>query len=360
MAWSRDASLAAAAAVLGLALLIFWPKGEAPSEPPAPVETPAPAESEPAPADAETEAPPAEESPAPPHESPPEPTPPAPPVDEAGAEFRYDPPGALTEHDTRTSTTVPGFSGTGWQGSAALDRNYVFAPGIIWPMEDRGFPNSQVYRAGGMFGSGGQCAAANYDYPWQDNFCETRGHQNAFCASGTGHQGQDIRPATCTANQAPAHMAVAAVDGYISHIGSISVRLRDPESGRTYWYMHLQHWDSCASPASLTQQQCNSGGVPLICSGNALEVEIGDEVQAGDPIGRVADWFGLAWDSTNNRCIFSATTDHLHFEIHDTMSPDGATAASTRVPPHSSLVMAYLRRLGAPPEHVPAWDEAEG
>ena len=32
------------------------------------------------------------------------------------------------------------------------------------------YPNSQVYRPGGLYGGGGsQCDASNYDYPWQDN-----------------------------------------------------------------------------------------------------------------------------------------------------------------------------------------------
>ena len=290
----------------------------------------------------------------------PEPDPgPAPPVDSAGEAFTYDPPGDLTELNTATGETQENFSGVGFQGTAAFDRNYVFAPDLIWPLAERGFPNSQVYRPGGLFGAGGQCDESNYSYPWQDNFCETRGRDNAFCESGLGHQGQDIRPATCPRATGNAHMAVAVADGYISNIGSISVWLRDTESGRTYWYMHLKHWDSCGDPATLTREQCTSGGIGAICSGNALEVEVGDEVSAGDPIGEVSDWFGIGWDSARNQCVWRATTDHLHFEIHDTVSPDGVSVTSTRVPPYSSLVFAYLRRLGAEDALYPEWEEAE-
>src|SRR5881396_3514225 len=34
-------------------------------------------------------------------------------------------------------------------------------------------------------------------YPWRDNFCEARSFNVGQCASGFGHQGQDIRPRPC-------------------------------------------------------------------------------------------------------------------------------------------------------------------
>src|SRR5262245_6299639 len=43
-----------------------------------------------------------------------------------------------------------------------------------------------------------ESARENYAYPWQDNFCETRDFQAGQCPGGFGHQGQDIRPASCT------------------------------------------------------------------------------------------------------------------------------------------------------------------
>lgn len=358
MGYQRDAVLAAIVAVLGGAALIFYPSGEA-GDPPVELPDTTPDEIPDETPDPEVDPDP-EEVPDPDPDSDPDPDPEPPAaVDEAGSEFSYDPPGELTEYDYRDDTEEEGFSGTGFEGTESFDRNYVFAPGMDWPLDERGFPNSQVYRPGGYQSAGGQCDAANYDYPWQDNFCETRGHGNAFCESGRGHQGQDIRPASCPPVTGGSHIAVAAADGYISNIGSISVWLRDEESGRTYWYMHLNQWDSCGDPATLSQAQCNSGGIASICSGNALDVEVGDEVSAGDPIGEVSNWFGIGWDAGRNRCVWRATTEHLHFEIHDTVSPDGDTAASMRVPPYSSLVMAYLDRLSADPALDPEWEEAE-
>ena len=348
MSYARDAVLAAIVAVAGGAALIMYPGPAAPGDPPVPPAEDAPGEIVDPPADADAPPPGDVDPPEPPE-----------PVDEAGAAFSYDPPGALTEYDFQDEEIKPGLSGVGFQGAAAFERNYIFAPGLTWPLGERGFPNSQVYRPGGWLARGGQCDPSNYAYPWQDNFCETRGHGNAFCDSGRGHQGQDIRPASCTPSTGNAHMAVAAADGYIAEIASMTVKLRDEETGRIYWYMHLQHWDSCGDPATLSRANCNSGDIASICSGHALAVDVGDTVSAGDPIGVVSDWFGIGWSEAQNRCVWRATTDHLHFEIHDTVSPDGDTASSMRVPPYSSLVVAYLRRLSADEAMYPDWEEAE-
>lgn len=85
---------------------------------------------------------------------------------------------------------------------------------------------------------------------------------------------------------------MAVADGYISHIGSISVRLRD-ETGRTYWYMHLKHWEQCDLSLLSTPDQCNAGQLAGVCTMSALEVEVGDTVSRGDVIGEVSDWFGV-------------------------------------------------------------------
>jgi murein DD-endopeptidase MepM/ murein hydrolase activator NlpD len=204
---------------------------------------------------------------------------------------------------------------------------------------------------------GDQCNVYNYSYPWQDNFCESRSRSNGFCPSDRGHQGQDIRPAQCPRETAQAQHAVAAADGYISHIGSISVKLRD-ETGRTYWYLHLRHWESCDLSQLTTPDQCNSGQLASVCTASALNVEVGDTVSQGDVLGEVSDWFGIEW--RGGQCRPSLTTDHLHFEIWDTFSPDGSpTATAVRVPPYSSLVTSYLRAIGADEAHMPDWDTLE-
>ncbi|RZJ24519.1 MAG: M23 family peptidase, partial [Brevundimonas sp.] len=109
-------------------------------------------------------------------------------------------------------------------GSGATDPT-VWAAGMRFPMEaGPAYANSQVYGYGGFAapGPGGQCDARNYGYPWRDNFCETRSWSNGLCPAGKGHQGQDIRPATC---EKKVHWVVAAESGRITSIGSYTVTL---------------------------------------------------------------------------------------------------------------------------------------
>jgi murein DD-endopeptidase MepM/ murein hydrolase activator NlpD len=170
------------------------------------------------------------------------------------------------------------------------------------------YADSQVYGHGGSNGpGGGQCDAVNYSYPWRDNFCEARAYSTPLCPSGTGHQGQDIRPNSC---KAAVYDAVAAEDGVISQIGSYTVYL-SADSGRLYRYLHLQM--------------------------NQLKVHVGDRVTRGQPIGLVSNNFGS-----------TPTTIHLHFEIKEAVSWNGSTI-TTFVPPYSSVVDAYQRLLAGTP-----------
>jgi murein DD-endopeptidase MepM/ murein hydrolase activator NlpD len=177
-----------------------------------------------------------------------------------------------------------------------------YAPGMRFPMEaGRAFANSQVWGHGGYQGpGGGQCAAENYSYAWRDNYCETRGYSTPMCPAGTGHQGQDIRPASCTD---AAHVAVAAEAGTITSVGSYSVRLTTDEGVR-YTYLHLEL--------------------------DSLLVEPGDVVERGEPLGLVSNEFGG-----------SATTIHLHFEIKMAVDVGEGEIQNTNVPPYLALVESY-------------------
>lgn len=196
-------------------------------------------------------------------------------------EFNYEPPGSLEPNSGRG---VPGAT--------------VYAPDMRFPLESRpAFANSQVYRPGGQYGGdGGQCDPKNYSYPWRDNFCEHRpGMLNRSCLSRTGHQGQDIRPATC---QKDLHRAVACVDGRITFKGAYKTSLTGSD-GTTYNYLHLSN----------------------------VAVRVGDYVRSGDPIGLVSDQFGG-----------TPTTIHLHFEVLQNIK-----GLIRPVPPYSSLVDSYKR-----------------
>ena len=184
-------------------------------------------------------------------------------------------------------------------------------PAFRFPIENApSFANSQVYSRGGLYACcdtscrckecGGQCDAANYDYPWRDNFCEKRSANNPLCPGSTGHQGQDIRPATCKKNL---HSAVAVAAGKITSIGSYSVVLRDDSTGVRYWYLHM----------------------------DKLAVTEGMSVTAGTVLGKVSNRFKPK----------TPTTIHLHFETRLNVQKLGIVP----VPPYTALVASYQRLL---------------
>ncbi|MBX2800433.1 MAG: peptidoglycan DD-metalloendopeptidase family protein [Myxococcales bacterium] len=212
--------------------------------------------------------------------------------EEAAPEFTYEPAGALVEG-----------SGEG------REDDIVYVEGMRFPLESApAFLNSQVYGAGGFQGPDGgrECDEPNYSYPWRDNFCESRSWNMPMCPAGTGHQGQDIRPASCDKDQ---HWAVATVDGLVVHIGNYSVTLVS-EDGVEHRYLHLE-------PASLV-------------------VELGSELARGDRIGRVSNTFV---DSNGDTV---PTTIHLHYDVQ--MNLDGANVF---VSPYMSLVSAYEALLSS-------------
>ena len=208
--------------------------------------------------------------------------------------FKYTPAGQL----------VPYKSGKGRFGD-----NYIYAPNIRFPIEKApAYINSQVYGVGGMYGARGSlCDKKNYQYPWHDNYCEKRSWRMPLCPSGKGHQGVDIRTATCEKRK---YYAVAVERGVITYIGKYSVSLRG-ESGRTYRYLHL---DS-----------------------RSLQVRVGQKIKRGQRIGLVSDNMGS-----------TKTSIHLHFDVKQTMVVDGYSQR-VFVPIYSSLVEAYKRLLRGKP-----------
>ena len=222
--------------------------------------------------------------------SPPVSSPPASPTPVSNG-FSFTPAGQL----------VPGSGGTG------IADNFQWVPDLVFPVGDLpAYANSQVWGHGGSSGPGGaQCDKANYSYPWHDNFCESRSHDNHRCASAHGHQGQDIRPATC---KIKVHPVVAAEAGVITNIGSFSVTLTG-DSGRIYRYLHID----MAEAKSL--------------------LHAGQHLNPGDAMGHVSHDFGS-----------TPTTIHLHFEII-VPTADDAGPGYNFVPGYTSLVAAYQRAL---------------
>ncbi|MEO9971945.1 MAG: peptidoglycan DD-metalloendopeptidase family protein [Hyphomonadaceae bacterium] len=241
-----------------------------------------------------------------PTETTPEETPPPAPI--VPPAFSYHAPGTLLAG-----------SGTG-----SPDRT-VFAPDMVFPiLSARAYPQSMVWKFGGGIGGGDECDARNYEYPWQDNFCEKRTRDNGTpsCPVARVHLGQDIRvgdAAGCNAMRREyrdnpqgiaRYRVVAAEDGVISNIGRYTVSLRS--GPRIYRYLHMNM--------------------------RALQVSLGDTISAGQHLGYVSKDFGG-----------TPTTFHLHFEIK-VSTPDGGWEY---VPPYTSLVESYARREQAPGEEIP-------
>lgn len=200
------------------------------------------------------------------------------------APFAYDAPGKLP---------------TG-SGDGRVDTK-VYVPAMRFPIESGpAFANSQVWGRGGGQGPGGdQCDKENFSYPWKDNYCETREWEMPMCPAGQGHQGQDIRAATCDEGM---HWVVAATDGTVTSIGTYSLYVT-AKDGTRFDYLHMSN----------------------------VAVKEGAKVTRGQRLGKVSNEFGG-----------TPTTVHLHFNIRQNIAGTG----SVFVPPYMSLVEAYEELLG--------------
>jgi murein DD-endopeptidase MepM/ murein hydrolase activator NlpD len=129
-----------------------------------------------------------------------------------------------------------------------------------------------------------------------------------LCPTAKGHQGQDIRPASCNID---VHWAVAVEDGIIAHIGTYSFTLQT-SNGTLYRYLHVNL--------------------------STLTVGAHDQVSRGQQLAKISNWFGG-----------EKTTIHLHFDIKDTAAIGGKKYKSVFMPPYASLVASYKTLLQANP-----------
>ena len=246
------------------------------------------------------------------------------PAPEPAPEPEPEPPVLPTDWHHPPGDLLPGSTTT--HGATGVTDASVVAPNMRFPFEiGPAFANSQIFGqggggyAGGWPGPGGsENAADNFKYAWRDNFCEVRTnpakHSNELCPGGLGHNGQDVRPATC---ENAVYWLVAPEDGHISWVGSISVNVFGAETGYIYKNLHVQK--------------------PL-----PPGIELGAPVTKGQRIGRASDLL-----SASSR----ATTVHLHMEIHGAAEIDGAVRNGP-LPPYSSLVEAYMDLTAANPDQI--------
>jgi hypothetical protein len=261
--------------------------------------------------------------------------PPADPVDTIdrpaaqSADFTYAPPGEI-------------LSNTGFQKQNGYADYTVYAK-IQFPMAQApAFANSQSFlnwgncdftgrtSASSKKGAPYRCkvndkplvfdesAAENRTYPWRDNFCEHRYFFVGQCPGGQGHQGQDIRPATCKLRNDGADRCnpynddvVAVRTGMIMRTAgreSLFLVANAPDERLRFRYLHM-------NPKNL----------------DADGFVNGRKVREGDVIGKVGNF-----DKIEN-----GTTYHLHFDMQV------PTALGwVFVNPYMTLVAGYERLIG--------------
>ncbi len=168
-----------------------------------------------------------------------------------------------------------------------------------------------------------ESAPENFSYPWRDNFCETRDTQVGQCPGGTGHQGQDIRPASCVLNNEGAdrcepyqHDVVAVRDGMIWRntadyvvYESVYVVVNTANERVRFRYMHMD------------PKRMDTDGIAS-----------GRRVRQGEVIGQVGNY-----NKKEN-----GTSYHLHFDTQ-VWTQDGWVWVN----PYMTLVSAYERLIGA-------------
>ena len=233
-------------------------------------------------------------------------------------------------------------SGTGMRGHAGR-ADYTVYSKIRFPLaEAPAFANSQSFLHWGdcdqtgrvSLGALGKTAlyrcrvngqllvadeSVNYAYPWRDNFCEHRYFYVGECPAGLGHQGQDIRPSSCTqriegANRCEPyqHDVVAARDGIVLRApGDIALHILTNAANERVRFRYLHMF-----PKYLDQDGILSGRV----------------VREGDVIGKVGNY------QRRER----ATTYHLHFDMQVPTKYGWVF-----VNPYMTLVAAYERAINA-------------
>ncbi len=232
--------------------------------------------------------------------------------------------------------------GTGFKGKTGV-ADYTVYSKIRFPMADApAFANSQSFmnwgncEATGRLGAGvrgkiaayrcrvnsqpliwDESAAENYSYPWRDNFCEHRFFFVGQCPGGLGHQGQDVRPASCKQRMQGAnrcepyqHDVVAVRDGAVLRgpgQEALYIVVNAPNERVRFRYLHMQ------------PKQFDADGMVS-----------GRFVREGEVIGKVGNYFRRE----------RATTYHLHF---DAQVP--TKYGWVFVNPYMTLVAAYERLI---------------
>ena len=206
-------------------------------------------------------------------------------------------------------------SGSGPRGIGRAD--YTAYSQIRFPLEDApAFALSQVYWSRGRISSVDLDDVSPSTAIWRDNFCERRGFPVGQCPGGTGHQGQDIRPAPCKPPPGAERCThrgniVAVRDGVI---------LRSPRQEAAYLFVNSANEHIRFRYLHMNPRKMDAEGLLN-----------GRRVHEGEIIGEVS----------NFSMKEAGTSYHLHFDVQ----------VPTRhgwvfVNPYMTLVTAYERLIG--------------
>jgi hypothetical protein len=182
---------------------------------------------------------------------------------------------------------------------------------IRFPLEAPAFVHSQ------RRGASDKSDKPNATYPWRDSFCESRSFEVGQCASGFGHQGQDIRPGACPAKKDgadgcdPKQQVVLAVrDGVLIRSPkqqALTLQVNSRTEHIRFRYMHM-------NPQAMDGDGALSGR----------------HVAEGEKLGVVSNYL----DHPNG------TSRHLHFDVQ-VFTRDGWIWVN----PYVALISSYERLI---------------
>jgi hypothetical protein len=239
---------------------------------------------------------------------------PAPPRTDIASAIVERPQAASSDFSYRPAGEIIANSGSRKQGGRV---DFTAYSQIRFPLEKApAFAHSQSRGRSRLSGLPDEQAGGPHNYPWQDNFCEARSFGVGQCASGFGHQGQDIRPAACPHSEGPDRcepnrQAVVAVRDSVVMRGAKQQAATLQVNSRTehirFRYMHM-------NPAAM----------------DAEGILNGRHVAEGERIGVVSNYL----DHPNG------TSRHLHFDVQ-VFTHDGWIWVN----PYVTLISAYERLI---------------
>ena len=180
---------------------------------------------------------------------------------------------------------------------------------IRFPLNAPAFLHSQSF---GKRRSTDKSDSPSGAYPWRDSFCEARSFNVGQCATGYGHQGQDIRPAPCPSDTPlsvcdPKRQPIFAVRDAVvlrsRQQQAATLQINSTTEHIRFRYMHMN---------------------PSIMDADHLLN--GREVSEGEQIGVVSNYL----DHPNG------TSRHLHFDVQ-VFTRDGWIWVN----PYVTLIAAY-------------------